>query len=561
MLLMLGTLSSAILNGFIGGRYYGHRGVVIIAPVSLGVSFVACVLTYYSVLHSGTCITLPLIVNSTPGSWFSVAGLNVDWTLRFDMVAVQLLLTVLTVSFAVHCYALVYMRSDPNLTQFISYLSFFTFFMQVLVSAQDLLVMLVGWEGIGVFSYLLIGYWYHRLSASKSAMKAVVVNRLSDGLLLWGVLYVYYYTGTLEYDLIALNNGQPTNMLGTAILVGAMGKSAQILFHVWLADAMEGPTPVSALIHAATLVCAGVYVVVRLSFLYSTNVILVGALTSFMAGIFGMYQMDLKRVIAYSTCSQLGYMFVSVGLGDFGSDASITHLMTHASFKAALFLGAGVVIMSSGGSNQHMARYGSLSSIHSSLLCYNILLISSLCLMALPGTSGFFSKELIINLSLICFNPIADWAHTMLILAALITCAYTVKLLLQSFVFVYGNHNLTVVHDAKPTNTLITIAFLVLLTDVLAKIWVGTSLLGGVLLFLPWGVKTLPVGLLIAGFLTAVSVISMPVAWPIARLFGSRWAFDQLYAVSLVHNVLDLGRITYVVGDRGVLLFRSFIVN
>lgn len=555
LLLMIGTLSSAVLNGLLGGRSYGMRGVHFVAPIGLGVSLVACVYTYYAVTVAGTAATLSVL-----GNWFSVGGLSIDWTLRFDLVAMQLLLTVLTVSFAVHCYALVYMQSDPHLTLFISYLSFFTFFMQVLVSAQDLMVMLVGWEGIGVFSYLLIGYWSHRLSASKSAMKAVVVNRLSDGLLLWGILYVYYYTGTLEYDLIVL---QPSGVLSTAILVGAMGKSAQILFHVWLADAMEGPTPVSALIHAATLVCAGVYFVVRLSTLYSTDVLFVGAITAFMAGIFGMYQMDLKRVIAYSTCSQLGYMFVSVGLGDFGADASICHLMTHASFKAALFLGAGTVIMAaasrSSGSNQHMARYGTLASVHGSLLSYQVLLIASLCLMALPGTSGFFSKELIINLSLVCFNPLAEWVHTMLVIAAMITCAYTVKLLLQCFVLSYSNQNLTLVNSTKPVHSLITVAFVVLLADVLSKIWIGTSLLSGVLLFLPWGVKTLPVGLLIAGTLTAAAGVTTQ-TWVVARLFGVRWGFDQLYARTIVHNVLDLGRVTFVVGDRGVMLFRSFNV-
>jgi NADH:ubiquinone oxidoreductase subunit 5 (subunit L)/multisubunit Na+/H+ antiporter MnhA subunit len=385
-------------------------------------------------------------------------------------------------------------------------------------------------------------------------MKAVVVNRLSDGLLLWGILYVYYYTGALEYDLLIL---QPSGLLGTAILVGAMGKSAQILFHVWLADAMEGPTPVSALIHAATLVCAGVYVVVRLNVLYSTDVLLVGALTALMAGVFGMYQMDLKRVIAYSTCSQLGYMFVSVGLGDFGADASICHLMTHASFKAALFLGAGTIIIASGGSNQHMARYGALASIHGSLLSYQVLLIASLCLVALPGTSGFYSKEQIINLSLVCFNPLADWVHSMLVVAAMITCAYTTKLLLQCFVLGYGNYSLTIVSGTKPVSALITIAFIVLLGDVLAKIWVGTSVLSGILLFIPWGAKTLPVGLLVAGVLTAASNVTTS-TWTIARMFGVRWGFDQLYARTLVTNVLDMGRVTYVVGDRGVMLLRSF---
>jgi len=549
---MLGPLLSAVLNGFLASRLYGHRGSRLVTPFCLGLSVVACVLTYYAVLQGHTAVTLPVL-----NTWFSLGGLNVDWTLHFDAVAVQLLLTVLVVSFAVHCYALVYMQNDPNLTLFMSYLSAFTFGMLVLVASQDLVGMIVGWEAIGVFSYLLIGYWSHRLSASKSAMQAVVVNRLSDGLLLWGVIGIYYYSGTVEYDLIVL---EPSSLLTTAVLCGAMGKSAQILFHIWLPNAMEGPTPVSALIHAATLVCAGVYVLIRLHYLFSTDVLVVGSLTAVMAGIFGMFQMDLKRVIAYSTCSQLGYMFVSIGLGDFGSDASITHLMTHASFKAALFLGAGVIIMSSGGSNQHMSRYGNLTAIHTSLLCYQTLLISSLCLMALPGTSGFYSKELIINLSLVSFNPLSDWVHTMLVTAATITCVYTVKLLLQCFVYTYGNHNLTLVNSTKPTSALITFAFVVLLSDVFSKIYIGTSMLGGVILFIPWALKTVPLALLFAGCFTAFCTVFTS-TWAIARMFGVRWGFEQLYSLHAVNTVLDLGRITSVVGDRGTMMLRTFTTS
>jgi NADH:ubiquinone oxidoreductase subunit 5 (subunit L)/multisubunit Na+/H+ antiporter MnhA subunit len=263
--------------------------------------------------------------------------------------------------------------------------------------------------------------------------------------------------------------------LSTAILIGAMGKSAQIGFHVWLADAMEGPTPVSALIHAATLVCAGVYVMVRLSVFYSDLIIVVGALTALMAGIFGFFQADLKRVIAFSTCSQLGYMMVSVGLGEFGADASICHLMTHASFKAALFLSAGVIIMSAGGSNQHMARYGGLSAIHCSLFCFATLLIACLCLMGMPETSGFYSKETIINYCYVCFNPLADYAHTLLILAALITCSYTVKLFIQSFLYDFSGNGFNGVStdNSQPNPTshfLIGIAFTVLICDVVFKI-------------------------------------------------------------------------------------------
>lgn len=549
LLPLVSTLFSGIFSGSMLARYYGHRGSGIINVLCLFVAFVSSLLMWYEVVFASSEVFINLF-----DTWFTVGSFNVYWSLYFDLTTVHLLLTVTSVSFAVHCYALVYMKSDPHLNLFMCYLSLFTFFMCVLVTGQDLIVMLVGWEGIGVCSYLLIGYWSHRLSASKSALKAVVVNRLSDGLLLWGVLWIWWHTGSLEYDLITLSS-ETSAFLSTAILIGAMGKSAQIGFHVWLADAMEGPTPVSALIHAATLVCAGVYVMVRLSVFYDDLIIIVGSLTALMAGIFGYFQSDLKRVIAFSTCSQLGYMMVSVGLGEFGADASICHLMTHASFKAALFLSAGVIIMAAGGSNQNMARYGGLSGIHCSLLSFVTLLIACLCLMGMPETSGFYSKETIINYSYVCFNPLADYAHTLLILAALITCSYTVKLFIQSFLYDYSGNDFNVSGISPNTHFLIGIAFTVLLFDIMFKIWTGTNLLSGILFFVPWGVKTLPVGLMIAGFLTATSAVTSQ-QFGVMRFCATRWGFDQLYARTLVNLVLDLGRITWSTGDKGL-----FIIN
>ncbi len=316
------------------------------------------------------------------------------------------------------------------------------------------------------------------------------------------------------------------------------------------------PTPVSALIHAATLVCAGVYVMVRLSVFYDDLIIVVGALTALMAGIFGYFQSDLKRVIAFSTCSQLGYMMVSVGLGELGADASICHLMTHASFKAALFLSAGVIIMASGGSNQNMARYGGLSGIHCSLLSFVTLLIACLCLMGMPETSGFYSKETIINYSYVCFNPLADYAHTLLILAALITCSYTVKLFIQSFLYDYSGNDFNVSSISPNTHFLIGIAFSVLLCDIIFKIWTGTNLLSGILFFVPWGVKNLPVGLMIAGFLTATAGVTSQ-QFGLMRFCATRWGFDQMYARTLVNLVLDLGRISWSTGDKGLFIMHD----
>jgi NADH:ubiquinone oxidoreductase subunit 5 (subunit L)/multisubunit Na+/H+ antiporter MnhA subunit len=300
---LLATFLSSVYGGTMVARGLGHRGIAVFSIVSLLIAFVSSAVIWVEVVLGSCEVSIDLF-----GTWFEVGTFNVSWNLYFDLLTAHMLFTVTSVSLAVHLFAVVYMRSDPHLTLFMSYLSLFTFFMLVLVTGDSLVMMLVGWEGIGVCSYLLIGYWSHRLAAVKSAQKAILVNRVSDGMLLWGILWIWYNTGTLEYDLILLNAAPNTSsFLGFAIMVGAMGKSAQILFHVWLADAMEGPTPVSALIHAATLVTAGVYVMVRLSPFWDDLVILVGCLTAFMAGVFGFFQADLKRVIAFSTCSQLGY--------------------------------------------------------------------------------------------------------------------------------------------------------------------------------------------------------------------------------------------------------------
>jgi proton-translocating NADH-quinone oxidoreductase chain L len=545
---LISTLLSSVFCGTMIARYLGHRGSAVFSIFCLFVAFITSCLIWIEVTL-GSCETYINLF----GEWFTTGSFNVYWNIYVDLYTAHMLLTVTSVSCAVHCYAVVYMRSDPHLNLFMSYLSLFTFFMLVLVCSDNLIGMLVGWEGIGVCSYLLIGYWSHRLSAVKSAQKAILVNRVSDGLLLWGVLWVWWYTGTLEYDLILLNDvPYISTFLSLSILIGAMGKSAQILFHVWLADAMEGPTPVSALIHAATLVTAGVYVMVRLNTFYDDFILLVGCLTAFMAGIFGYFQNDLKRVIAFSTCSQLGYMMVSIGLGDYGADAAMCHLMTHASFKAALFLAAGVIIMSSG-SNQHMARYGGLSASHCSLFCFVTLLIGCMCLMGIPETSGFYSKETIINLSYVFYNPLADFAHTLLILSAFITCSYTVKLFIQSFFYDFSGNDFNVSSNTPNTSILIAVAFTILCLDIVMKIWVGTNLLSGILFFIPWGVKTLPVGLMIGGLLTATAAATSK-NFPLMRFNATRWGFDQMYARTLILLVLDWGRITLSAGDKGLFM-------
>jgi NADH:ubiquinone oxidoreductase subunit 5 (subunit L)/multisubunit Na+/H+ antiporter MnhA subunit len=386
------------------------------------------------------------------------------------------------------------------------------------------------------------------------------------------LLWIWYYCGTLDYDLIILNSTTHFSLfIILPIFIGAMGKSAQIFFHVWLADAMEGPTPVSALIHAATLVTAGIYLMIRFApFIAGSDIItLVGCCTAFMAALFAFFQTDLKRVIAFSTCSQLGYMMVSVSLGEFGADASIAHLMSHASFKAALFLAAGVIILATGG-QQNLTRFGGLSNAHSSFFCLLTLFFASLCLVAFPETSGFYTKEVILNLSYSFVNAgsfaCTYYAHTLLSITAFLTATYSAKLFYLCFLYDYSGSLL----DSSPrssnlqahsykkhgsTNILLIVAMSLLIFDIVFKIWVGTNLIDGILFFVPWVVKTLPFALVIAGLLSATAFASANNNFLfIIRFTATRWGFDQLYARSFVNMVL---RISWAAADKGLFIVPS----
>lgn len=552
---LLSTLMSCIFSGTPISRFLGHRGSIIISIMYLGIATVSSIIIWYECIFGGLETSIDFF-----GTWFSLGSFDIRWDSYVDLYSAHLLLTVTIVSFAVHCYAVVYMKADPHLSLFMSYLSAFTFSMLILVSASNLLVMFLGFEGIGVCSFLLISYWSHRLTATKSATKAILVNRISDGLLLWSIIWIWWHTGSLDYNLILLNDANNIpSIISYTILAGCMAKSVQILFHVWLADSMEGPTPVSALIHAATLVTAGIYIMIRLNFVSNSIVLLVGSLTALMAGVFGLFQNDLKRVIAFSTCSQLGYMLTSVGLGEFGVEASMSHLMTHASFKAGLFLAAGVVMMSMS-SYQHLGRYGGLTGLHCSLFGYLTLMLCGISLMGLPETSGFYSKETIINLSFVYSNSFADYAHTLLLISALITCTYTIKLLVQSFYFDFSGLDFNISPISKPSYILVTVALSILIIDIVFKIWIGTNLLSGILFFIPFVVKTLPVGLIIAGFLTSTSSVSSQ-NFSLIRFNATRWGFDQIYARTIVNTVFDWGRITFTLGDKGFYSVNNLTVR
>jgi NADH-quinone oxidoreductase subunit L len=381
-------------------------------------------------------------------NWFTSGMLEVDWALRIDTLTAVMLVVVTTVSALVHVYSIGYMSHDPYRPRFFAYLSFFTFAMLALVTSDNLVQMFFGWEGVGLASYLLIGFWYKRPAANAAAIKAFVVNRIGDFGFALGIFGVFFLFNSVSFDAIFADApgvaGRTIHFLSwefdaltvicLLLFMGAMGKSAQFLLHTWLPDAMEGPTPVSALIHAATMVTAGVFMVARLSPLYELApvalafVAVIGATTAFFAATVGLVQNDIKRVVAYSTCSQLGYMFVALGMGFPG--AAIFHLFTHAFFKALLFLGAGSVIHALS-DEQDLRRMGGLKDVIP--ITYWVMVIGTLALTGFPFTAGFFSKDAIIESAWAGVGPVAGYAFLFTVIAALMTAFYSWRLIFLAF--------------------------------------------------------------------------------------------------------------------------------
>ena len=393
--------------------------------------------------------------------WMSIGGFEADWAFRIDTLTAVMLVVVNTVSALVHVYSIGYMHHDPHRPRFFAYLSLFTFAMLMLVTSNNLVQMFFGWEGVGLASYLLIGFWFKKPSANAAAMKAFIVNRVGDFGYALGIFGVFAFFGSVDFDVIFANAaaldlagsdatfaflGYELSSQGfmTAIclllFMGAMGKSAQFLLHTWLPDAMEGPTPVSALIHAATMVTAGVFLVARMSPIFELSsaalavVTLVGATTAFFAATVGLVQNDIKRVIAYSTCSQLGYMFAALGVGAYG--AAIFHLFTHAFFKALLFLGAGSVIHAVA-DEQDMRRMGGLRRHIPQTYWMMVIGTVALTGLGIPGTvfgtAGFFSKDAIIESLYVGQNLFAPYAFWMTVIAAVLTSFYSWRLIFMTF--------------------------------------------------------------------------------------------------------------------------------
>ena len=585
-------LLGAVIAGFFG-RWISDRGAQLVACAGLLLSAVFGVLIFVDVVFHGHSTTTELF------TWIDTGELQVNWALRFDPLSAVMVAVVTVVSSMVHIYSIGYMAHDKGIPRFMSYLSFFTFFMMMLVTADNFVQLFFGWEGVGLCSYLLVGFWYDRPSANAAAIKAFVVNRIGDFGFLLGIFAVYALFGSLHFGTVfdAAPNFAHTSFtfLGwqvdaltvTCILlfIGAMGKSAQIGLHVWLPDAMEGPTPVSALIHAATMVTAGVFMVARLSPLFEyapialAVVCVVGGTTAMFAATIGMAQNDIKRVIAYSTCSQLGYMFFAAGVSAYS--AAIFHLMTHAFFKALLFLGSGSVIHAMSG-EQDMRKMGGLWRLIP--VTYALMWIGSLALAGIPPFAGYFSKDAIIESAWASGTGFGHYAFWLGTLAAFLTAFYSWRLIFLTF---HGKSRAEpeVLHHVHESPKVMILPLFVLAAGAIFAGWLGyndfvgqgrdnfwrdsilvlpqhASLVAVAAHQLPAWVETLP---LVMG-LSGIAVAWLAYIWQpgipamaahrfraVYRFLLNKWYFDELYDATIVRPVMALGVEFWKTGDGAVI--------
>jgi NADH-quinone oxidoreductase subunit L len=599
---LIGFLIAGLLGRQIGAKAseYITTGLMMIVAVLSWIVFFNVAMSH----EAHEVIKVPVL------RWIQSGGIDVEWAFRVDTLTAVMFVVVNSVSCLVHLYSIGYMHHDPHRPRFFAYLSLFTFAMLMLITSDNLLQMFFGWEGVGLASYLLIGFWFKKPSASAAAMKAFIVNRVGDFGFILGISALFVMFGSINFETIFASaqsylpadpNAAPEVVLnlfgmqldrshaltGACLLLfmGAMGKSAQFLLHTWLPDAMEGPTPVSALIHAATMVTAGVFLVARMSPIFElspdalTVVTIIGAITAFFAATVGLVQNDIKRVIAYSTCSQLGYMFVALGVGAYG--AAVFHLFTHAFFKALLFLGAGSVIHAVDG-EQDMRYMGGLRK-HIPYTFW-AMTIGTLALtgVGIPGTiigfAGFFSKDAIIESAFASHSAVGGFAFTLLVIAALFTSFYSWRLAFMTF-FGKPRASADVMHHVHESPMVMLLPLLLLGIGALfagvifhdyffghhyAEFWKGAlfTLPENQILeefhHVPLWVKWSPFVAMALGFVTAwYMYIKNPSApkklaeqqWMLYQFLLNKWYFDELYDFLFVRSAKALGRFLWKKGD------------
>jgi NADH-quinone oxidoreductase subunit L len=603
-----------LIGAIIAGLFGRAIGAKASEYVTCGLMIVAAVLSWYVFLTVGMGHLEGGPIKVEVLRWIQSGGIDASWSLRVDTLTSVMLIVVNTVSTLVHIYSIGYMHHDPHRPRFFAYLSLFTFAMLMLVTSDNLAQMFFGWEGVGLASYLLIGFWYKKPSANAAAIKAFIVNRVGDFGFVLGIAGVFVLFGSIGLDTIFANAPSLASHEGGAagevvlnlfgmqldkahaltgvcllLFMGAMGKSAQFLLHTWLPDAMEGPTPVSALIHAATMVTAGVFLVARMSPLFElspdalTVVTFIGAITAFFAATVGLVQNDIKRVIAYSTCSQLGYMFVALGVGAYG--AAIFHLFTHAFFKALLFLGAGSVIHAVDG-EQDMRYMGGLRThipVTFWMMTIGTLALTGVGIPFTPvGFAGFFSKDVIIEATYASHSPIAGFAFTLLVIAAMFTSFYSWRLAFLTF-FGRPRASHEVMHHVHESPQVMLVPLYLLAIGAVfagvlfegyfyghhyADFWKGALFTGAENELLeefhhvPAWVALSPFIAMLLGFVTAWYMYIKSPSTPrilaqqhrvLYEFLLNKWYFDELYDFLFVRSAKALGRFLWQKGDIGVI--------
>lgn len=575
------------------GRKLGPYGASCITVTCLLITFFLSLFAFYEVSLVGCCVYIKFV------PWINSELLNVDWGFLFDSLTVVMCCVVTFVSSIVHLYSTEYMAHDPHLPRFMSYLSLFTFFMLILVTADNFIQMFVGWEGVGLCSYLLINFWFTRIQANKAAIKAMVLNRIGDFGLVIGILIIFVEYKAVDYATVFAVTPVLTNKVFSFLsfdfdlisiicfflFIGAVGKSAQLGLHTWLPDAMEGPTPVSALIHAATMVTAGVFLIARTSplFEYTSSILslvtVVGACTAFFAATVGLLQNDLKRVIAYSTCSQLGYMIFACGLSNYS--VGVFHLVNHAFFKALLFLGAGSIIHAVA-DEQDMRKMGGLKKLVP--FTYSMMVIGSLALIGFPFLTGFYSKDVILEVAYGKYTLEGHFSYILGTIGAFLTAFYSTRLVYLTFLSRPNGYKSVICRAYDSSYQICVSLFLLVIPSVLIGFYAKDMIIGFGSDF--WGnavftttenmnrvdsefiihiYKILPVILSLLGATSSFLLYSFGsrlliqlklsvLGKKIYHFFNKKWFFDKIYNEQIGQFFFTISyTITYKIIDRGII--------
>ena len=590
LIVFLPFISSMSVGFF--GRFLGFYGASLLSTSCLFLSLLLSLFGFYEVALIG-CFSYVKIT-----SWTSSEVLHVDWGFMFDSLTIVMCCVVTFISCLVHLYSTEYMSHDPHLPRFMSYLSLFTFFMLILVTADNFVQMFVGWEGVGLCSYLLINFWYTRIQANKAAIKAMLMNRIGDFSLIIGIIIIFIYYKSVDYASVSVLTPllkekiitflhldlSLLTLVGILLFIGAVGKSAQVGLHTWLPDAMEGPTPVSALIHAATMVTAGVFLIVRSSFIYEYSynvlgyIVIIGAITAFCASTIGLMQNDLKRVIAYSTCSQLGYMVFACGLSNYS--VGIFHLSNHAFFKALLFLSAGSIIHAVN-DEQDMRKMGGLKNLLP--FTYAMVVIGSLALTGFPFLAGFYSKDLILEIAYSKFSYFGYFSYFLGASGAFFTAFYSMRLLCLTFLTQPSGHRSVVSFAADAPNAITLVLGILAIPSIFVGFYTKDMIVGlgsdffGTAIYVPLEnvnifdaefislfYKLLPVILSLSGATLSFILYNFQFKFlfnlklsflgkKIYNFFNRKWFFDKIYNECFGQFFFKFGySVSYKFVDRGV---------